>query len=79
MIMVIYYQIQLENAFVMKVKDLLEILKRKDANVEKILGIFNLTLISNRNLIFQENVSVVTQYSKDAIGVKTLNHSQLVL
>ena len=63
----------------MKVKDSLEILRKKDANVVKILGISNLTLISNRNLIFQENVSVATQYTKDVIGVKILNHSQLVL
>ena len=63
----------------MKMKDLLEILRKKDANVGKILGISNLTLINNRNLIFQKNVLVATQYTKDVISVKILNHNRLVL
>lgn len=51
MIMVICYKIKLVNVSAMKVKDLREILKKKDANVVKIPGTYNLMLISNRSLI----------------------------
>ena len=79
MIMVIYYQIKLANVFAMKIKDLLEILRKKDANAVKIPGTSNLTLISNHNLIFKKNVWVAIKYTKDVNGAKTLNHSLLVL
>ena len=63
----------------MKIKDLLEILKKKDVNAGKIPGTSNLTLISNRSSILEKNVLVVIKYTKDVIGAKTLNHNLLVL
>ena len=79
MIMVIYYQIKLANAFATKAKVSQGILKKKDANVERIPGIYNLLQISNLSLIFQENVWVAIQYLKDVTNVTLLKDRLLVL
>ena len=79
MIMVIYYQIKQANAFATKAKVSQGILKKKDANAERIPGIYNLLQISNLSLIFQENVWVAIQYLKDVTNVTLLKDRLLVL